>query len=335
MNRLPRFEATLLQRGTVIDLDDLGRDEAVTEHFRFAFDSHFRQYPNTSPYLIVDHLIRNGPDNYEIVPFLPKEGTHEGIFLEDELRELGLLVDTRHVTKIKGYSELYYQAQGEPDPHVPVIIDRVYERDATLAGGGSWLLSGEQLAKEYVEVPGSPKLRPKHRYTSMNLAGTFVMDYLIRHYDRRWLHFNLHHITQTLIDSKTIHYFAKPVLLARREQKKDYEQPVPFVFLDVNVKRFKRWMARNHSRFFQGAAEAQAIEDQFDLEAQEQEAAERLKNLESEAVPEPQSEESMDAEMEAEEPLDGFDRLFGPASEEGAEPEPFLPIPEEKLNLDD
>lgn len=321
LNEMPaikRIEPTLLRRGAVIDVDDLGHEEYISEQLRDVFNEQlFYKGSNIYPAIIVDYVVRNGPDNYELVPFVPTEDNDT--LSEAELREMGVVVDTRHVTRVKEYTELFHN-----DPHRVVIEDRLYDGVYAEAASGAF------LARTFESVPGGVPLRPQHSYVSMNAMGMFVMSELVKRYGHlRWMMLDLHHITTRLINSKTLHQCVNPVLLQLREKPAHFQEAVPFVFLDVNRKRFAKWLKRNATRFFQGSAEAQRVADVVDWEAAHYEHEQRLKNLDSETVTRPViADDEEEDELFALGAQDGHDQIVGEFDEPGGEPEAFLPLPD-------
>lgn len=241
MSHIARIDPSFLRHGALIDLNDLRTDDLIERYKDLYFDQLPRQRgERATPFFQVDHLIRTEPDNYQVVP--------QGPWSVGEARELGLLIDTRHIARVhrSGTGPLR-------------ITDLAYEALYTL---GTHAFSGTQLMRYTRPAQGSRNLRPHHHYIDLNSLAHFAAARAVRKFPRPRSFLDHQHLFETMMHSKTLHEFAVPVFLL--QEGKPGEEPRRLVFVDVNLKRLDAWLRRHQSSFYQSAARHQKVLDDME-----------------------------------------------------------------------
>ena len=266
---IQRIDPSLLRHGAVIELDDLVFDQAV-EHYKNLYFKYLCTPENAqrSPFIVVDYLVRNGPNNYEIVPISQYDLS--------ELTRYGLLLDTRHVNKVAYYDpKITKPTRVVSTRAIPTLyVEQLTNRPFTMSG--TELVSLGLIHKEDIR-----RVRPHHHYMFLsNLIGLIQRMLLLRHpQSRRFL--ATPHIVDVVFKSSTVRQFAryvefKPSVVDIQISGGASAESCRISFLDIDYKRLRSWLKRNQSRFYESAEAYQKVIDDFDHNAAVHELQEQL-----------------------------------------------------------
>lgn len=288
MEKINRIDPSFLHHGAVIDINDLVGEDIV-DHFK----QMYREVGQHGPFVIVDYLVRTGPDDYEIVPLMDLVQTSGLIGLDklQSLRALGLVINTRHVRTLAHVARdkrafwlevLRENIEGDTTDRtlqskVLMIVDEdgLHEN----AFDSTWCYRGRDLAHVFVTHPGGRQFRPNHTYVAIGNLTYLTVAKLVQWFPRPRAYADRMDILGRLMSMKTLHYFCSPVHCRRMDAEEI--DAYPNILLELNLKKFKRWLKRNQSQFYFSAQAVQAVIDQYDAEALEREQQEAKKADES------------------------------------------------------